>query len=526
MNRRTFAKMIGASPAAFSAAQTSVEPVGSGQPYRSTSPYDVEAKAQLFVDRTLVRETRDVTFRLHQGVRHPKNPLVVADQPAEGWRLEIFGSVLYDEDERLFKMWYIGEPVGMFGPEPEGAAGDNPTLYAISKDGIRWEKPHVGTLKAADGSRHNALLYATHLASVYKDREERDPAKRYKMICYIQDPKERRGYQTMVSPDGIHWNAHSRAPICPGSDVITGYYDEDRKLWVAMAKIATRVRGHTRRVFYLITSHDFEEWSKPELAIYPDLEDDAGSLARIEEARPLLDVPDDAAQMRTEFYGVGFHAAESCTIAFPWVFTINNKARYGNQEGPFEVQLAASRDLRNWQRPFRVPCIPRGKPGDWECGIQQTSARTVRVGDEVRLYYCGANYTHGTPVLYRKDDPGRKGKFTSSIGLATWKLDRFVSANGLTQDAQLTTVPLVFSGDRLEINAATSAGGSVRVEMLDAAGRPFPHMAISRPFTGDHLQQTVTWPEGQSPSAWKGRPVILRFHLTGAELYSFAFRRA
>ena len=49
--------------------------------------------------------------------------------------------------------------------------------------------------------------------------------------------------------------------------------------------------------------------------------------------------PDDPKVMRTEFYGTGFYPAESCTVAFPWVFTINNNARYGNQEGPFELQL-------------------------------------------------------------------------------------------------------------------------------------------------------------------------------------------
>src|SRR5450631_2366912 len=77
----------------------------------------------------------------------------------------------------------------------------------------------------------------THLASVTKDREESDPGKRYKMICYIQEPEEWRGYNTMVSPDGLHWTRHSPKPICPGADVITGYYDESRKLWVALGKI-------------------------------------------------------------------------------------------------------------------------------------------------------------------------------------------------------------------------------------------------------------------------------------------------
>ena len=83
-------------------------------------------------------------------------------------------------------------------------------------------------------------------------------------------------------------------------------------------------------MFWLITSKDFETWTEPTLVLTPDLRDDAGSLARIEEVRPILDVPDDPKEMRTEFYGVGFYPAESCTLAFLWMFTINNKARYGN----------------------------------------------------------------------------------------------------------------------------------------------------------------------------------------------------
>ena len=509
LNRRVFTRMVG---------------LGAGLPWRclpSSSPVEIGSAAQLFVDRLLVRETRDVAFTLHPAEKHPANPLIRADRPWEGWRLELFGSTIYDQEQKLFKMWYVAEPVGYFGPPPSGASSDNSTCYAVSRDGVHWEKPLVGTLAAADGSRHNAILFATHLPSVIKDAADPDPARRYKMICYIHFPRDARGYQTMVSPDGIHWTRSSAAPFCPGADVINGYYDERRNMYVALAKIGTFLRGHNRRVFYVTTSTDFATWTKPELAIYPDLEDDAGSLARIEQVRPILDVADDPAEMRTEFYGVGFYPAESCTLAFPWVFTINAKARYGNQEGPFEIQLAVSRDLKNWQRPFRVPVIPRGKVGDWECGIQITASRALRVGDEIWLYYCGANYTHGTPVLYRKDSPDRKGKFTSSIGLAKWKLDRFVSVDGLAKGGTLTTVPLVYSGDRLELNAAAGKGGAVRVELLDAAGRP---LAASRTIHGDDLRHTVRWPSESTVPALRGKPVALRFHLRDAALFSFAFR--
>lgn len=74
--------------------------------------YDAGSRAQLFVDRLLVREAEGVCFTQHPGTKHPQNPLLKADQPWEGWRLEIFGNVLYDEEERLFKMWYLAEPAG------------------------------------------------------------------------------------------------------------------------------------------------------------------------------------------------------------------------------------------------------------------------------------------------------------------------------------------------------------------------------------------------------------------------------
>ena len=290
--------------------------------------------------------------------------------------------------------------------------------------------------------------------------------------------------------------------------------------------IQTVVRGHERRVFGLITSDDFEHWTEPELVFTPDLRDDAGSLRRIEEVRPMLRVEDDSALVRTEFYGIGAYLAESSTIAFPWIFTINNNRRGGrNQDGPAEVQIASSRDLRHWERHFRVPCVPRSEPGEWDSGLNFTQSRAFRVGDEVWLYYGGNNYTHGDPAIFDADDPGRGTGMTGRIGIARWKLDRFVSVDGPASGGTLTTVPIVHSGSRLEINAATSKGGEITVEILNAAGRAIDGIGPSDPFTGDHLRGAVTWPGSDGLVArLRGRPVSLRFNLASAELYSFAFR--
>jgi hypothetical protein len=96
-----------------------------------------------------------------------------------------------------------------------------------------------------------------------------------------------------------------------------------------------------------------------------------------------------------------------------------------------------------------------------------------------------------------------------------------VSADGPAEGGTLTTVPVVFTGDRLELNAATRPGGSVRVELLDARGNV---LAASQPFTGDALRHRVAWDKPVRLAGLAGKPVALRFRLRSAELYSFAFR--
>ena len=88
---------------------------------------------------------------------------------------------------------------------------------------------------------------------------------------------------------------------------------------------------------------------------------------------------------------------------------------------------------------------------------------------------------------------------------------------------QTYTLPLVFSGDRLEVNASTGKGGALTAELLDAAGKPLA--SPSDPFRGDSLRAVITWRKQAQVSSWKGKPVSLRFRLQNARLFSFAFRQ-
>ena len=153
-----------------------------------------------------------------------------------------------------------------------------------------------------------------------------------------------------------------------------------------------------------------------------------------------------------------------------------------------------------------------------------TQSRALRVGDEVWLYCGGSTYTHGDPCLYRSQGTGRGTTQTGSIGLARWKLDRFVSVDGPGEGGTLTTIPILFSGDRLEINAKTGEGGRISVEVLDGAGKPIQGWEPSNAFSGDDLRATVEWPGQTKVAELQGKPISLRFQLQNAQLFSFAFR--
>ena len=92
----------------------------------------------------------------------------------------------------------------------------------------------------------------------------------------------------------------------------------------------------------------------------------------------------------------------------------------------------------------------------------------------------------------------------------------------------MLTRPLVFEGSRLELNFATSAAGSIRVEIQDAGGKPLDGFALADcpEIFGDTIVRQVAWKDAKSLSLHAGRPIRLRFELKDADLYSFQFASA
>jgi hypothetical protein len=77
----------------------------------------------------------------------------------------------------------------------------------------------------------------------------------------------------------------------------------------------------------------------------------------------------------------------------------------------------------------------------------------------------------------------------------------------------------------LELNFATSAAGSIRVEVQDDTGAACTGFTLADcdEMFGDSLERVVTW-RGGDLEALSGQVVRLRFELRDADLYSFRFQ--
>ena len=89
----------------------------------------------------------------------------------------------------------------------------------------------------------------------------------------------------------------------------------------------------------------------------------------------------------------------------------------------------------------------------------------------------------------------------------------------------MITAPLTFQGNRLVLNANTSASGEGRVAILDADGQEIDGFGLddARTINGDYLDKTVEWEQGSDVGRLANQPVRLRFAFRGTKLYSFRF---
>jgi hypothetical protein len=339
------------------------------------------------------------------------------------------------------------------------------------------------------------------------------------------------------SADGIHWKLISRESITTGAGdaKYSVAWDARLRKYVQWTRIKPRdpegVRYYREafaidwpdlnvRMIGRAVSDDLLHWGKGEIVMRPDELDKANSPAGL---------------TRLDFYGPNvrqYGEGASAYIALPtchshWKFTYASEGKGRSFPQTVDVQLATSRDGIHWNRaPGRRPFIRHGLEGTFWSKQIYPSGDIIPVDDELWFYFGAAPTTHGA-----------SGRMTDGgIGRAVLRADGFISADADYTGGELITRPLVFTGRKLLLNAATGAGGSVQVEIQNPAGKPIPGFALEEAdeINGNSLRFLARWraplkqkmrgPEGDpNVSPLAGRPIRLRFVMRDAKLYSFQF---
>ena len=436
----------------------------SEKPFARDQLYD--AGLHLFLDDEEVQDHPGFVRKIQSPRRIRTEPVLRPDRPWEGHAVQLWGSVLYDQEDALFKMWYFSANTPLYRSQGRGYF----MCYATSRDGVEWEKPALGIVPV-DGSAANNIVYPTPETpaawgldpwGVVKDPHDPNPSRRYKMGMYQQRPSEqesdietpnmtreeknkarktllrairdRHGMYAAFSPDGIHWTSGEKILVPRGGDagalvfdpLSRGYIASTRRYQTIMDHFVIGWKGY-RRVIALSTSRDFVHWTPLKTVLKPDDFDD----------------PRDQMYVMTPFaYGNQY-------IGF--IGMLHSSTELG------PTQLASARDLQNWRRVGRrEEFLSVGSPGSWDGAWSSLSGNPpILRGNTLHLWYSGRPQAHGT-----------SGMWQSSIGIATLRKDGFVALRSGIRGGDLMTEPVEVLGPKLYLNAL-SLFGRVQIRVIE-----------------------------------------------------------
>ena len=450
---------------------------------------DLRSRLQLFFDEWLIEEMSQVSLRLHHPV--PSEVLLELDRPWEGPGSGM-GLVVIKEDDG-YHMWYVGLIEGE----------KQRTEYAVSEDGVHWERPNLGLIEF-DGSKENNLVmeptsgvFLTPFRDGNPNSLDADP---YKAISKGVGSVDGRATQFgFTSSDLLHWKPLDENPImvAPDDDAWplfdspnVAFWDAEREHYVAYMRgfLPPGYRTIRRSV-----SLDFRTWSKPEMINLGD--------SPPEELHTTACTP--------------YFRAPHIYLMFPNRYVAERTPfEKAKRTGIAETVFMASRDGVNFSRTFMEAFIRPGPDFDnWYKHNTMVGTGLFPTGPaEMSLYYLEH---HGHPSVRL-----RRG---------TLRTDGFVSVSSNYGGGEFVTKPLTFTGNELVINCATSVGGTLGVEIQDAEGLPIEGYELSQcaEIYGDEIERVVAWQDGSNVGDLEGRPIRLRCVMSReVDLYSLQFRQA
>ncbi|HIB89575.1 TPA: hypothetical protein EYO57_20695 [Candidatus Poribacteria bacterium] len=452
----------------------------------------------LVLDSRIIKSAKNVTLRVGTAHKHPANPLFGEDRPWEVRYDNLYPNVLFDEEDKIFKCWYNPFII-------DGATADTPVAqrasvaygnvsnsgremalcYATSSDGISWHKPDLGIIEYASSRRNNLLVRASHGPGVFKDLEESEAAKRYKMLFASDVPAARHGLSVRFSANGIHWAeaiAIDNKNAARGDAHHTCLWAPELKKYVACSRPMgwgerrSDQQDAPLRPISRTESEDFIHWSDAEIVL-------------------------DPSELERQYYVMPICRYADVYLGMLMIFNAVSDRVH--------CELSWSPDTLAWYHVEPgTPLIDTSpQKGDYDWGCVYASV-PVFMADEIRIYYGASDDVH-------------YGWRQGYLALATLRPNGLA---GLQPDRPnlpglVMTQPIVCVGRQLFLSAEAQ-GGEVQVALLNAEGQILEQ---SNPIAGEVNQTEVTWVSGQDLSAYQQQAIQLRFQLNKAKLYAFDF---
>ncbi|MBR5519709.1 MAG: hypothetical protein IKU55_03225, partial [Clostridia bacterium] len=415
----------------------------------------------------------------------------------EAWEGDGCDYFNFFRDGDLWRMYYLGWSTPFGGNSPDTC--EICVCYAESRDGVHWYKPSLG-LCECNGSKDNNILMDSNTQKfdnffVFLDENPNcPPESRYKALASDYNSEMGTYLRAYVSADGIHFTfAHIVSNDDYYDTLNTAFYDTEQGQYVAYVRGFHDGVGESVRDIRRLTSPDFVNWSHSERITFSD-ELDVALYTNV--ISPYYRAP----HIKTGF-PTRYIERRDWTPNYDRLCGRETRLRRMESSKRYGLAITdcifmSSRDgayFTRYQDTFMRPGAENGRNwvyGDCypACGMVETPSADRGAAPELSMFV-GENHWQGIPTeLYRY-----------SI-----RVDGFAALCAGWKTKMAVTKPLIFEGNALRLNFATSARGSLYVTILDEEG----NRAESGELFGDSIARTVDF--NADLSVFAGKPVKIR----------------
>ncbi len=453
----------------------------------------IKDQREIFVDNYLIAQKENVELALHTPKK--EGPVLALDKPWEG-AFSLYTTIIHDND--IYRAYYRGVPIA-----GEDGNSREVTCVAESKDGIHWVKPKLGIYKV-NGTLDNNVILAdaapvTHNFSPFLDKNPAcKPNERYKAIGGTLES----GLIGFVSKDGLHWNKIKEEPIFTdgifdSQNVV--FWSESEQKYVCYFRTWTGEGYSGVRTVSRTTSEDFIHWSEPEKMTFGDTPYEH---LYTQQTSPYYRAPHIYVAIGARF----MPNRQVVSDAQAKALNVNPKYYKDCSDAVFITSRGGNAYDRTFMESFIRPGIGLE---NWVSRTNYPALNVVQTGDTEMSVYVNEDYAQPTAHITRY----------------SMRIDGFTSLSADYTGGEMVTKPFTFEGKELEINYATSAAGSIKIEIQDAEGNPVPGFTLkdSQEIIGNEIKRIVSWDENTDVSALASKPVRLKLYLKDADLYSLKF---